>query len=364
MNDTATQDTTTAASPDHVAAAVRAAWNAALGTRASDPNRSIADMRVGAGRVTRLLNDIEATTGVALPITIVFQAPTCDALTAIVQSGVIPPPDPVVVIKPGDGGTPLFIVPGVGATVFELFDVGRGIDCPGAVLALQPRGPDGFPPNRTIPAQARYLADCIRARHPQGPYRLLGYSYGGLVALECARLLRAEGGVVEFLGLLDTTVPEPYWSTRVRLEFLAKRLKMHALDMRRQGFAGGLRHAAGHVPQLIGRIRRMFRAGEDNIAASPFHIDGLPPALGAVRDANIGAFNAYELKFYDGVVTLFHSAEGDPLSCDPVKIWPHWTEGVVLRAVPGSHETMMRGRHGIVLSASISEALRQIDERK
>jgi thioesterase domain-containing protein len=108
----------------------------------------------------------------------------------------------------------------------------------------------------------------------------------------------------------------------------------------------------------------MFRAGEDNIAVSPFHIDGLPPALGEVRDTNIAAFNAYELNFYDGVVTLFHSAEGDPLSCDPVKIWPHWAAAVKLRAVPGSHETMMRGRHGVVLAASISAALREIEESK
>jgi thioesterase domain-containing protein len=343
-----------------IEAAVRAAWNGALGTRAADPNRSIVDMRVGAGRVTRLLDAIAAATGVELPITIVFQAPTCAALTQIVLSGNIPPPDPLVVLKPGDGSTPLFIIPGIGGTVFELFDTARKIDCPGIVFALQPRGPDGYPPNRTIPAQARYFADAIRERYPCGPYRLLGYSFGGLVALETARILRAEAGPVEFLGLLDTTMPEPYWSTRVRIEFLRKRLRYHAADMRKQGTRAAAAHVARQIPRLVRRVRRMFRLGKDNIAASPFHMDGLPPALGEVRDVNIAAFNAYQAQFYDGGITLFASADGDPLSCDPIKVWPPWVARMDVRHVPGAHETMMRGRNAGVLAASVSEALREL----
>ncbi|HTZ69439.1 MAG TPA: thioesterase domain-containing protein [Acetobacteraceae bacterium] len=348
------------AAPDRtrITAAVRAAWNAALGTRAKDPDKSIIDMNVGAGRVTRLLDAIEAATGMALPITIVFQAPTCAALTDIVLSGKVPSPEPLVVLKPGDASPPLFIVPGIGATVFELFDMGKKITCPGVVYAVQPHGPDGLPPNRTIPTQADFVASILRTRLPQGPYRLMGYSFGGLVALEAARRLRATGGNVEFIGLLDTTAPEPFWSTRTRLEFLLKRLRLHARELKGKGFAAVAAHLFGHLAPMLRRLRRMGGGGgAEDISKSPFHMAGLPPALGEVRDINIAAFNAYKMAFYDSRVTLFRSADGDPLSCDPLRIWPHWVRDLDVRHVPGAHETMMRGRHAGVLATAISAAL-------
>jgi thioesterase domain-containing protein len=318
-------------------------------------------MRVGAGRVHRLLAGIEAATGVALPITIVFQAPTCAALTEIVRGGVPPAPNPLVVMKAGDDSPPLFIVPGLGATVFELFDLGRKIDCPGKVIACQPRGLETSPPDRSVLDQAAYLADAIVRQFPHTRYRLLGYSFGGLVALEIGRLLRATGSTVEFVGLLDTTIPEPYWPGSERRAFLIKRLKSHARQMRGKGFLETLVYAAGHVRPLAGRLRRMMLgAGKDSAATSPFHIPGLPPALELVRDANIESLNSHKMVFYDGTVTLFASADGDPLSCNPQKVWPRWVRQLVVRHVPGAHETMMRGRHAGVLAASVSEALRDI----
>jgi thioesterase domain-containing protein len=349
------------AATEAIGPAVRQVWNQVLGTRAADPERSILDMRIGAGRAQRLVSDIEAATGVALPITIVFQAPTCAALTAVVRSGVVPPPNPLVVIKPGDASPPLFIVPGLGATVFELFDLGRKIDCPGAVIACQPRGLEAAPPDRSVLDQARYLADAIASRLPAGPYRLLGYSYGGLVALETARMLRQGGGKVEFVGLLDTTIPEPYWPSSERLAFLRKRLKSHVKEMRGEGLRGAAMHVFWHIRPLLGRLRRMaIGAGPGSAAVSPFRVDGLPPALQRVRDANIESLNSHKMVFYDGEITLFNSADGDPLSCNPVNVWPRWVARMVTRPVPGAHETMMRGRHAGVLAASISAALRDI----
>jgi thioesterase domain-containing protein len=104
----------------------------------------------------------------------------------------------------------------------------------------------------------------------------------------------------------------------------------------------------------------MLGAGKDSAATSPFHIPGLPPALELVRDANIESLNSHKMVFYDGTVTLFASADGDPLSCNPQKVWPRWVRQLVVRHVPGAHETMMRGRHAGVLAASVSEALRDI----
>ena len=39
---------------------------------------------------------------------------------------------------------------------------------------------------------------------PQGPYRLVGYSFGGIVAFEVAQQITAQGDRVSLLGFFDT----------------------------------------------------------------------------------------------------------------------------------------------------------------
>lgn len=56
----------------------------------------------------------------------------------------------------------------------------------------------------SVHAIAEQHVRLIRARQPQGPYHLLGWSNGGVLALAAARLLEGSGESVAFLGLLDT----------------------------------------------------------------------------------------------------------------------------------------------------------------
>ncbi len=56
----------------------------------------------------------------------------------------------------------------------------------------------------TIQQLAEQQARLIRERQPKGPYHLLGWSNGGVLALAVARLLERAGESVAFLGLLDT----------------------------------------------------------------------------------------------------------------------------------------------------------------
>ncbi len=62
---------------------------------------------------------------------------------------------------------------------------------------------------------ARYLAD-LREVAPRGPYRLLGWSLSGVIALEMGRQLLAEGERVEPLLLVEASLVDGY--TRLALE--------------------------------------------------------------------------------------------------------------------------------------------------
>jgi thioesterase domain-containing protein len=78
----------------------------------------------------------------------------------------------------------------------------------GTVVGVQSAafvGADDVP--ETIEAMARRYAAAVRAEYGGAPVRLGGWSFGGLVALETARLLEAAGIVVEQLILLDAPAP-------------------------------------------------------------------------------------------------------------------------------------------------------------
>ncbi|WP_276324146.1 non-ribosomal peptide synthetase [Paraburkholderia flava] len=49
----------------------------------------------------------------------------------------------------------------------------------------------------------------IRTVQPSGPYRLIGWSVGGVIATEVARVLARDGGEVPFVGLIDAHVLSP-----------------------------------------------------------------------------------------------------------------------------------------------------------
>lgn len=60
----------------------------------------------------------------------------------------------------------------------------------------------------TVQELARDYIEVIRAQQPHGPYRLVGMSFGGVVAYEVAQQLRAQGEEVVFLAMLDAALPE------------------------------------------------------------------------------------------------------------------------------------------------------------
>ncbi|WP_030901083.1 type I polyketide synthase [Streptomyces sp. NRRL S-474] len=59
----------------------------------------------------------------------------------------------------------------------------------------------------TVEDKAAHYRALMRDIQPEGPYHLLGWSFGGCLAYEVARQLGEEGQEVGFLGLIDTILP-------------------------------------------------------------------------------------------------------------------------------------------------------------
>lgn len=113
-------------------------------------------------------------------------------------------PDDIVALRPRGEGTPLFCVHPAGGEATGFRHLAACPELRGPLYALQTSADGADHEDRSVEALAvRYLA-AVRAVAPTGPYRLLGWSMGGLVAFEMARLLELRGERAEMVFLVES----------------------------------------------------------------------------------------------------------------------------------------------------------------
>jgi acyl-coenzyme A synthetase/AMP-(fatty) acid ligase/thioesterase domain-containing protein/acyl carrier protein len=304
-----------------------------------------------------LMFELEEALGVELPVTMIYEAPTVAALAEAIRAQVQPRFSPLVKIKSGTVGPAFFMVHGVGGNVMELIPLGRQLDFAGDIYAIQAKGLDGREePNRSIAAMAGYYLDAIRAVQPHGPYRLGGYSSGGLIAFEMARMLERAGETVASLILLDTQTNARQWPARVWLAFAADRGRAHVAALRALPPLERLRYAARVSASGFRRLR--WRAGFSVTTPQPAPLVSIPPALRRVYDATIDAIARYRPGRFGGRLTLIVSEARDPrMSPDPARLWRSRAGALDLLSVPGTHRSMLTGANGRVLAQTISDCL-------
>ncbi|MDO7899400.1 non-ribosomal peptide synthase/polyketide synthase [Pseudomonas citrulli] len=146
--------------------------------------------------------------GLNLKLRDLMQKPTIAQLVAGLQGGVSSPSTVLAMNAEVRGTAPLFCIHAGFGTVFDYEPLARRLSGVRQVLAVQsamlldPAWRDA-----SLPAMANAYVAQIRARQPQGPYSLLGWSLGGTLALLMAAQLEREGQQVEFVGLVDSFVP-------------------------------------------------------------------------------------------------------------------------------------------------------------
>jgi thioesterase domain-containing protein len=348
---------------DRIGTAVAAAWREAFGT--CGPDTPLVDLLADdhgieqSRQVHRLLAAIEAASGISLPLTIVFEAPTLAALTEAARRGISRPFRRPVLVRAGNG-PPLFVFPGLGGLGFDLLRLAHAMRAPGPIYLNHPRGADGTePPFRDLNAIVADHIEVIRSVQPHGPYHLLGYSYGGDVALAVARRLGEEGERAGFLGLIEASVPEAEWPYGIWLGYMYRRWAHHLGELRRLSPRDAASYAGRRLVPLAGRVARLL--GNPGWW-SPYAQQGLPPQLQELWDAEIAASSQYRIGFYDGSVVLF-AARGESHAdmYAAGKLWPRMVRQFELVWLDGetiTHGTMLRHPPGLTaLAEAISRKL-------
>ena len=115
----------------------------------------------------------------------------------------------VVPLKEKGKNTPLFAIPGIGGNILEFKHLSELIHEEQPFYALQTVGLDGKSNNlKSIEKIAKANIKAIKKIQPKGPYKIMGYSFGGLVAYEMARILVAQEDHIESVIILDVNVPD------------------------------------------------------------------------------------------------------------------------------------------------------------
>ncbi|WP_395370103.1 amino acid adenylation domain-containing protein [Streptomyces tubercidicus] len=153
---------------------------------------------------TRLVSRLAALLGGAPALRDVFAAPTPARLAAQLAGGGSSAFEVMLPLRTAGRTAPLFCVHPVAGFSWRYAALLGALDTDHPVYALQSRGLDGTePPARSLDEMAEDYVREIRRVQPEGPYHLLGWSLGGIMAHAVATALQAQGQEVALLAVLD-----------------------------------------------------------------------------------------------------------------------------------------------------------------
>ncbi|KOG14015.1 non-ribosomal peptide synthetase [Streptomyces viridochromogenes] len=292
--------------------------------------------------VPRLTTRIRTELAVELPVPAVFETPTVAALARRTTGG----PDretgtgggtaalgPLLPLRTRGDREPLFCLPPASGLAWGFAGLTRHLDTDRPLYGLQSRG--------LVPGEKRSesLAETVAAHtarireiQPAGPYHLLGYSMGGLVAHAVATTLQAAGERVALLALLDS-FPGAWTSQGPRptdrpavlrglLAILGREVPAQDDELTDRRFAELVRR----VPDLPGSLD-----------------DAELAALVEVTANNRRLLEEFDPLPYDGDLLLFSAARDPDAHPDRHTAWQPYVRGRVhSHDIPCTHGEMTR----------------------
>ena len=315
----------------------------------------------------RLMNRIEQVYGKKLDVSALFACATVEHLAdAISKQDKDQIRSALVKVQPHGSRRPFFFLHGdyAGGGVYCL-KLARYLGEEQPFYALQPLGLDGCGLPATIESMAEPYLEILRAVQSHGPYLLGGYCYGGLVAFEMARRLRAQGEAVDLI-LFDVLAKNVDFRVHDKLiAWVSRLLKLDAAERQdwflrlrrlaihfdelsgleqRAAFLWGKAHKLKAVPQWLARVfQRNSRRNPRMTTPQPARI----PESAADWERILQEKHVHYRRLteshvaypYHGRITLIRATEHRDATDDPTVGWGRVASEVDLHVVPGDHGT-------------------------
>ena len=249
---------------------------------------------------------------------------------------------PIVEIQPKGLRGPIYCIGAVDGEVivFRRMALELGLDQP--LYGLQPFRL--ITPLATVERlAAAYIEELLKSGEPE-PACLLGYSFGGLVAVEMARQLQRNGVAPPMVLLIDTTYPA---GCRAK-EAWAQRFQRYRFVWKQSVQGKSASHFVQRVKNGLAQIASRA-SSKDRISL---------PTVNDVSSLQLRASEAYRIKFYSGRVHLFRAETqleflggGEDLG------WSGVLSDLVIEEVPGDHGTINTGANLKIMAQKVRECL-------
>ncbi len=336
---------------------VRAIWETVLGVQGIRDGDAFFALGGTSLQAVRVFTQIRDRLGVELPLSVLMEAPTVAELAAAVDD---PSThfDPLVLMRAGDDGPPLFLVHSIWGDVLGMRQIAVAMRSDVPVYGLRARGLQGEEPQRSVEEMAAGYAEVIRGVQPEGPYRVAGHSFGGLLAFEIARLLSEQGEEVEWLGLIDAELSTEAHPPARRLGHrLALPYHYARAALRRPRAA--LRAGLGLIPRLLRRGFSRFQRDAALAESEATWMEGASAQHQRLATHFLQLADDYRPGPYRGSMTyLLPTVRRFHLFADPLPVWRQVTAGTIeIERVPGPHVGMVSGDSAPVVAAVIDRHL-------
>ncbi|RKZ39029.1 MAG: non-ribosomal peptide synthetase, partial [Candidatus Parabeggiatoa sp. nov. 3] len=317
-----------------------------------------------------LMARIEQQFGKKLPLSTIVDSPTIEKLATLLNQSTEKMWSSLVAIQPNGTKQPFFCVPGIGGNVTDFYELALKLGNEQPFYGLQAVGLDGkSKPYTSIEDMATHYIKEIQTVQQEGPYRLGGYSFGGLVAFEMSQQLQKRGHEVALLAIIEMIAPNLFnklkklgWNEAKCLSNLA-----HLIE-RRLGKPVKVSNemlqrleSEGQLNELLEQFKKASLLPPD---AEVTHIRGLIDVYKAncqmdyipknIKPTRIVFFQASEF------IGELMGGHDELVEAEPTWGWSQYAEGSVnIQVVPGSHFTMMSQPNVQVLAEKLKVCLEQ-----
>jgi amino acid adenylation domain-containing protein len=290
----------------------------------------------------RLTSLIRKAVGVELSLKTLFGSPTPSLLAKELHADDIASPfEPLLALRQQGCAPPLFCVhPGAGLSwCYSSLLQHIPVDHP--IYGLQAQGISNLTlAKQTVEEMALNYAEEITKIQPEGPYYLLGYCFGGLVAHAMATILQGRGQALALLCLVSAyPTAQSDLAARETLGIARPRSLAHPADDESELDTDALfRRLTAKWSTLLPepQIRRMCDLTQHHLSLTTSFVPGL----------------------YDGDVLLFTEAMDDDSTQASPELWsPHVTGKIHICSINARHEDLLSSHSAAQIGRYVSVAM-------